>query len=63
LYDTRRLDRSDLLPGIVGEISDAGLVVGANGGAVRIGRMRAEAGKVAAREAADQLGLSVGKTF
>jgi methionyl-tRNA formyltransferase len=63
LYDARRVDRSDVPPGIVGETSDAGLIVGASGGAVQIGRMRAEAGKVAAREAADELGLSVGSTF
>jgi methionyl-tRNA formyltransferase len=63
LYDARWVDRSDVPPGIVGETSDAGLIVGASGGAVQIGRMRAEAGKVAAREAADELGLSVGSTF
>jgi methionyl-tRNA formyltransferase len=63
LYDTRRLDRSDLAPGIIGEINESGLVVGADGGAIRIGRMRAAAGKVAAREAAEQLGLSVGGPF
>jgi hypothetical protein len=57
------VNRNDLAPGIIGEIADSGLVVGANGGAVRIGRMRSEAGKVAAREAAEQLGLSVGKPF
>jgi methionyl-tRNA formyltransferase len=63
LYEARGVNRNDLAPGIIGEIADSGLVVGANGGAVRIGRMRSEAGKVAAREAAEQLGLSVGKPF
>ena len=61
LYDARREDRNDLAPGVVGEIADSGLVIGAKGGAVRIGRMRAAGGKVVAREAAEQLGLSAGK--
>jgi methionyl-tRNA formyltransferase len=63
LHDASRVDRSDLSPGIIGEITDSGVVVGASRGAVRIGRMRAEGGKVAAREAAEQMGLSAGKSF
>lgn len=60
LYDAGRVDRSDLAPGIVGEIGEAGVVVGATGGAIRVGRIRADGGKIAAREAAGQLGLSAG---
>lgn len=60
LYDARRVDRTDLAPGVIGEIGESGLVVGADGGAIRIGRMRTKAGKIAAREAAEQLGLSPG---
>ena len=59
-YDARRLDRTEVAPGVVGEIADAGIVVGASGGAIRIGRLRVGDKKVAAGEAARSFGLSVG---
>ena len=61
LYDARRVDRTDVAPGVIAEVSDSGVIVGAKGGAIRVGRMRANGGKVAAREAAENLGLTPGQ--
>jgi methionyl-tRNA formyltransferase len=60
LFDSRRVERADLQPGVVGEITDAGIVIGAAGGAVRVGRMRVGDRKVAASEAAREIGLRAG---
>jgi methionyl-tRNA formyltransferase len=60
LFDARWLERSDLQPGVVGEIGEDGMVIGADGGAVRIGRMRAGGQKIPATEAARALGLRPG---
>jgi len=59
-FDTRRADRTDVAPGVIGEISDAGMVIGGTGGAVRVGRVRLGERKIAASEAVRELGLSVG---
>ena len=62
-YDARRDSRSDVPAGQVGEISDAGLLVGSSGGSIRVARLRVGDKKLAAREAAESLGLPVGDRF
>jgi methionyl-tRNA formyltransferase len=59
-YDARRVHRADAVPGRVAEIGPDGVVVGAAGGAIRIGRMRVGDKKVAAGALAEQIGLEVG---
>lgn len=59
-YDASRVDRTDLAPGSVGEISEQGLVVGAKGGAIRIGRLRAAGQKAAANLVAAEVGIEPG---
>jgi methionyl-tRNA formyltransferase len=61
LYDTRKLKRTDVAPGVIGEIGEAGMVVGAAGGAIRIGRVRANGKKAPAAEAAAAVGLAAGQ--
>lgn len=61
LHDARRAEGTSSAPGIIAQIDDQGLVVGAAGGAVRIGRMRAGDKKLAAHAAATALGLAVGQ--
>lgn len=60
-YDARREARGDASPGRIIDISDAGMLVGAAGGAILIARLRAGDKKLAAREAANALGLRVGE--
>lgn len=60
LFDARRVQRTDISPGAVGEISDAGMLIGATGGAVRVARVRAGERKISAGEAARELNLNVG---
>ena len=60
LYDARREGAVEGVPGIVAAIAADGVVVAADGGSIRIGRMRADAGKVSAAEAAAAIGLQVG---
>lgn len=60
LFDSRRVERTDLQPGVIGEITDAGIVIGTAGGAVRVARMRAGERKAAANEAAREIGLRSG---
>jgi methionyl-tRNA formyltransferase len=59
-YDSRRAERADLTPGEIGSIDDTGMVIGAAGGAVRVGRIKAGDKKVTAAEAASTLGLRSG---
>jgi methionyl-tRNA formyltransferase len=59
LYDAGRVG-SAATPGVVAAIDDAGVVIGAGGGALRIGRMRADGAKAKAHEVAAALGLAVG---
>jgi methionyl-tRNA formyltransferase len=59
-YDARRLARADLSPGTIGEVDEAGMVVGAAGGAIRIGRVRRGDRKLAAAEAAAGLAWGTG---
>ncbi len=61
LYDARRDGPVSQAPGVVAAIDDQGVVIGAEGGSVRVGRMRGAGGKVAAQEAAAELGLKVGE--
>lgn len=63
LFDARRVDATTAGPGVIAEIGASGVVVGAVGGALRIGRIRAGEKKVAASEAAASLGLKVGETL
>ncbi|MGH7785807.1 MAG: methionyl-tRNA formyltransferase [Candidatus Binatia bacterium] len=60
-YDARRVDSAAAAPGTITVLDDAGLTVAASGGAIRIGRLRVGDQKLAAREAAASLGLSVGQ--
>lgn len=59
LYDARRIASAGT-PGTVTAIDEHGIVVGAGGGSIRIGRMRSGDKKLAARDAATALGLAVG---
>ncbi len=59
-YDVRLLTARDVASGVVADIADTGLVVGVTGGAIRIGRLRIGERKLAAAEAAKELGLSPG---
>lgn len=59
-YDARRVARTEVAPGVVGDVVDEGIVVGATGGAIRIGRLRIGDKKVPASDAARELGLQPG---
>jgi methionyl-tRNA formyltransferase len=59
-FDARRVGPTDLQPGVIGEISDTGVVIGAAGGGIRVGRMRVGTQKIAAAEATRELGLRSG---
>ena len=59
-YDARRADVANLAPGTIGEIGAEGIVVGASGGAIRIGRLRRGDKKLAAAEVAKAIGLERG---
>jgi hypothetical protein len=63
LHDARRVDAAGASPGRGAAIGPDGVVVGAQGGAVRVGRLRVGDKKVAAHEAAASLGLSPGQPF
>lgn len=56
-YDARREARSDIPEGQIGEITEKGILVGAAGGSIRIARLRVGDKKLAAQEAATNLGL------
>jgi len=59
-YDARRAD-TPAAAGVVAAIDERGVVVGASGGSIAIGRVRVGDKKLAAREAATALGLKVGE--
>lgn len=59
-FDARRADESGVAPGIISAIREDGLVVGAQGGAIRIGRLRVGEKKLPAASAAAELGLQGG---
>lgn len=61
LYDARRADDVGAAPGVVAAIDDAGVIIGAADGAIRVRRMRADGAKAKAAEVAAALGLAVGK--
>jgi methionyl-tRNA formyltransferase len=61
LFDARRIESDPVAPGVVAAIGAGGLIVGALGGAVRVGRLRVGDKKVAAHEGAAALGLTVGQ--
>jgi methionyl-tRNA formyltransferase len=63
LYDARRLEMAGTAPGVIAAIDERGLVVGAGEGAIAIGRIRAGDRKIAARDAAAALNLTVGNTL
>jgi len=60
LYDARRADAVGS-PGVIAAIDERGLVVGAGGGSIAVGRLRVGDKKLAAGEAAAALGLAVGQ--
>ncbi len=60
LYDARAVTGVNIPPGVVGGISTDGLLVGAQGGAIRAGRVRLGDKKVAAAEFAAAHGLKTG---
>jgi len=62
-HDTRLATAVAVAPGIVAEVGDAGVVVGAAGGAIRIGRIRIGERKLAAAAAAAEIGLVVGSAI
>jgi methionyl-tRNA formyltransferase len=62
-YDARLAPRTASPPGIIAEIGPEGLVIGAGGGALRIGRLKVGDRKAAAHELAASLGLSPGARF
>lgn len=62
-HDARRADASGGAPGTVAAIGADGVTIAANGGSIRVGRLRVGAKKLAAAEAAAQLGLNVGDRF
>jgi hypothetical protein len=55
-YDARRADTADAV-GVIAAIDERGIVVGAGGGSIAIGRLRVGDKKLAAREAATALAL------
>jgi methionyl-tRNA formyltransferase len=59
LYDARRIDAAGQ-PGVITAIDERGIVVGAGVGSIAIGRLRVGDKKLAARDAASALGLTVG---
>ena len=61
LYDARRIDAADAVPGVIAAIDERGVVIGAVGGAILVGRMRVGDKKIAAREAATALRVVVGQ--
>jgi methionyl-tRNA formyltransferase len=62
-FDARQSNRRDIPPGVIAELSEHGVTVGARGGAVRIGRMRIGDRKIPAAEAIAELGLDNGLTL
>jgi methionyl-tRNA formyltransferase len=62
LFDARRLD-GGAAPGVVQAIEERGIVIGAAGGSILVGRMRVGDKKLAASEAAARLGLAVGQSL
>lgn len=63
LYDARREGAVAQPAGTIAAVEDSGVVVAVDGGSIRIARMRADGGKVAASEAASALGLRVGDSL
>jgi methionyl-tRNA formyltransferase len=61
LYDARPEGAVSHAAGVVAAIDGDGIVIAGNGGSLRVARMRAAGGKVAAAEAAAELGLRVGE--
>jgi methionyl-tRNA formyltransferase len=62
-YDARRDERSDLAPGFIGDIDEKGIRVGCQGGSIRVARLRVGDKKLAARDAAEAIGLRSGQSF
>lgn len=62
-HDARRAEAPSAAPGTVTAIGPEGVTIAAAGGAIRVARLRVGARKLAADEAAAQLGLRVGDRF
>jgi methionyl-tRNA formyltransferase len=60
LFDARLERNVEAEPGSVISVDDAGLRIALRGGALRVGRVRGDAGKEAAREFAERRGLAPG---
>jgi methionyl-tRNA formyltransferase len=63
LFDARLERGNDSPPGTVSSVDASGLVLALNGGALRVGRVRADAAKEAAHEFAQRAGLAPGQRF
>lgn len=62
-YDARLVDGSDHAPGTVQRISEQGMEIAGNGGAVRVARVNGALGKLAAAEYAAANGIVVGTSL
>ncbi len=63
LFDCRMVSGGSHSPGVVAEVTDSGLLIGANGGAIRARKLRATAGKLPAAEVAAGLGIQAGSSL
>jgi len=62
LYDTRRTEGTHA-PGVIADVSEEGILIGARGGGLRVKRVRLGKEKVAAAVFAATQGLSAGSSF
>jgi methionyl-tRNA formyltransferase len=60
LYDARAVAAVDIRPGVVGDVSAEGMLIGTQGGAIRVNRVRFGNKKVAASDFAAEHGLAKG---
>jgi methionyl-tRNA formyltransferase len=61
IFDAARIDGTDAEPGIIAAIDDDGITIGADGGRIRVTRVRPEGGgKIAAAEFAAGRKIAVG---
>lgn len=63
LFDARLERGGDAAPGVVRSVDPSGLVLALDGGALRVGRVRADAAKEPAHEFAQRSGLAPGDRF
>ncbi len=64
LFESHVAERKDLGPGVIGAVDDSGIVVGAEGGSLRLGKLATEDGRPQpAAEFAREHGLQAGARF